>query len=117
VELRGFEPIAIAGVGIRQSREFHARADSRLHSRKSGTEQRRRVFFDHGNHRVPGHVLPAGETLYMRYAGRRLQRDKALRRGSIRLRDKVAVVFEYSPSGRPNFVQASVCALESTCSS
>ena len=31
---------------------------------------RRRVVFDHGNHRAPGHVLPAGETLYMRYAGR-----------------------------------------------
>jgi hypothetical protein len=36
VELRGFEPMAIAGVGIRQSREFHARADSRLR-RKGAT--------------------------------------------------------------------------------
>ena len=34
-----------------QSREFHARADS-FHTRKSGTEQRPRVFFDCGNHRV-----------------------------------------------------------------
>jgi hypothetical protein len=30
VEQRGFEPMAIAGAEIRQSREFHARADSRL---------------------------------------------------------------------------------------
>src|ERR1700738_4874545 len=47
--------------------EFHARADTPLHPRKSGTAQRRRVFFDHGNHRVASHVLPAGEALYMRY--------------------------------------------------
>jgi hypothetical protein len=48
VELRGFEPMAIAGVGIRQSREFRARAAS-FAPAKSGTEQRRRVFLDHGN--------------------------------------------------------------------
>jgi hypothetical protein len=56
---------------------IYARADSCLHPRKSGTEQRRHVFFDHGNYRVAGHVLPAGEALYMRYAGRRFQRDRA----------------------------------------
>ena len=65
VELRGFEPMAIAGGGIRQSREFHARAGSRLRPRKSGTEQRRRVFLDHGNHGTAGHVLPTEEALYM----------------------------------------------------
>src|SRR6478672_5009117 len=31
---------------------IYARADSRLHPRKSGTELRRHVFFDHGNYRV-----------------------------------------------------------------
>jgi len=103
VELRGFEPMAIAGVGIRQSREFHARAGSRLHSRKSCTEQRRRVFFDHGSHRVAGHVLPAGEALYMRYAGRRFQRDKLFRCSSIRVLGELAHAFKPSPSGRPNF--------------
>jgi hypothetical protein len=56
------------GAGIRQSREFHARADSRLHPRKSGTEQRRRVFFDHGDDPILHRVLPTGEPLHMRYA-------------------------------------------------
>ena len=61
MELRGFEPMAIAGAGIRQSREIHARADSRLHPRKSGTEQRRRLFFDNRHDAIADNVLPSGE--------------------------------------------------------
>jgi hypothetical protein len=55
--------MAIAGVGILQSREFHARADSRLHPRKSGTEQRRHVFFDHRDDPFADHVLPSESPL------------------------------------------------------
>ena len=50
--------MAIAGAGIRQSREIRARADSRLHPRKSGTEQRRRVFFDIRHDAIADNVLP-----------------------------------------------------------
>jgi hypothetical protein len=61
VERRGFEPMAIVGAGIRQVGNFHARADSLLHPRKSRAEQRRRVFFDNRHDAIADNVLPSGE--------------------------------------------------------
>ncbi len=42
-----------------------------FHSRKSRTQQRRRVFFEHRDDPFMDHVLPAREAVHMRYAGRR----------------------------------------------